>query len=238
MSRCLALKDKVVGHTDESGVTLPPLHPRCRCAIMYNEVEKIRIPTIIINNYDDVAKIRTAKEFMTLGEQIKPTIEHYAGRTSKWSGQIVLTDSGNKSGGKLWDCSVRLNPDAPEHVLIHELIHSCSVSHYGATMYAIHNWEEELTIHYLSQEIAKMKNIPVVESGYDEGVKLIREFKLVLGLKMSDLEFASELVKQPLGERWDWLAEKIYDTLGMNATMEQYQNFVDGLEAIRQWTAL
>ena len=38
--RCLALKDKVVGHTDEDGVTLPPLHPRCRCAIMYREVEK------------------------------------------------------------------------------------------------------------------------------------------------------------------------------------------------------
>ena len=38
--RCLALKDKVVGHTDESGVTLPPLHPRCRCAIMYREIEK------------------------------------------------------------------------------------------------------------------------------------------------------------------------------------------------------
>ena len=28
----------MVGHTDESGVTLPPLHPRCRCAIMYREV--------------------------------------------------------------------------------------------------------------------------------------------------------------------------------------------------------
>ena len=37
-SRCLALKDTVVGHTDESGVTLPPLHPRCRCAIMYREL--------------------------------------------------------------------------------------------------------------------------------------------------------------------------------------------------------
>ena len=36
--RCLELKDRVVGHTDESGVTLPPLHPRCRCAIMYREV--------------------------------------------------------------------------------------------------------------------------------------------------------------------------------------------------------
>ena len=37
-SRCLALKDTVVGYTDELGVTLPPLHPRCRCAIMYDEV--------------------------------------------------------------------------------------------------------------------------------------------------------------------------------------------------------
>ena len=38
--RCLALKDTVVGHTDESGVTLPPLHPRCRCTIIYREVGK------------------------------------------------------------------------------------------------------------------------------------------------------------------------------------------------------
>ena len=37
-SRCLALKDTVVGYTDELGVLLPPLHPRCRCAIMYDEV--------------------------------------------------------------------------------------------------------------------------------------------------------------------------------------------------------
>ena len=40
--RCLALKDKVVGHTDEDGVTLPPLHPRCRCAIMYREIAEIK----------------------------------------------------------------------------------------------------------------------------------------------------------------------------------------------------
>ena len=42
-SRCLALKDTVVGHTDESGVTIPPLHPRCRCAIMYREVAEPRV---------------------------------------------------------------------------------------------------------------------------------------------------------------------------------------------------
>ena len=41
-SRCLELKDTVVGRTDESGVTLPPLHPRCRCAIMYRELKDVK----------------------------------------------------------------------------------------------------------------------------------------------------------------------------------------------------
>lgn len=37
-SRCLELKGKVIGTTDETGVTLPPIHPRCRCAIVYREI--------------------------------------------------------------------------------------------------------------------------------------------------------------------------------------------------------
>ena len=36
--RCLSLKDSVVGHTNEQGVQLPPLHPRCRCVIVYREI--------------------------------------------------------------------------------------------------------------------------------------------------------------------------------------------------------
>ena len=36
----------MVGHTDESGVTLPPLHPRCRCAIMYREVAAPKSPKL------------------------------------------------------------------------------------------------------------------------------------------------------------------------------------------------
>lgn len=42
-SRCMELKDRVVGYTDEVGVTLPPLHPRCRCAIVYREVGAPRV---------------------------------------------------------------------------------------------------------------------------------------------------------------------------------------------------
>ena len=39
-ARCLDLKDHIVGTTDESGVQLPPLHPRCRCTIEYLEMSQ------------------------------------------------------------------------------------------------------------------------------------------------------------------------------------------------------
>ena len=49
-ARCMELKDTVVGHTDESGVKLPPLHPRCRCTIMYREIEP---PKPLTNSLSD-----------------------------------------------------------------------------------------------------------------------------------------------------------------------------------------
>ena len=36
----------MVGHTDEQGVQLPPLHPRCRCTIHYREVKPSTAPSI------------------------------------------------------------------------------------------------------------------------------------------------------------------------------------------------
>lgn len=238
-SRCLSLKDTVVGHTDESGVTLPPLHPRCRCAIMYREVDTPRVmrtkPRIIIVDYEDVAKVRSQVEFVTFANQIKPVIEQHTGRQSKWNGRIFLENEYDKAGGKNWDCSIRLNPDAPIHALIHELVHSCSISHFGVELFKKFRFEEELAVHYLSQELAIVNNITVASSGYDDGVELIREFKTVLDIKMSDLEFASALVKEDLGYRWEWLAERVPEALSIEATVEQYNYFMNKLEEIRQW---
>ena len=45
--RCLSLKDSVVGRTSDSGVTLPPLHPRCRCTIHYRESSKPAKPQVV-----------------------------------------------------------------------------------------------------------------------------------------------------------------------------------------------
>ena len=42
----------MVGYTDESGVTIPPLHPRCRCAIMYREVGGTKRPTRPVRTID------------------------------------------------------------------------------------------------------------------------------------------------------------------------------------------
>ena len=57
-SKCLALKDKIVGHTDEASVQLPPLHPRCRCMISYREIEEPKtIPTVTPRSLNDKIKL-------------------------------------------------------------------------------------------------------------------------------------------------------------------------------------
>lgn len=81
--RCLALKDTVVGHTDESGVTLPPLHPRCRCAIMYNEVAAPKKPRgLAAGNIDTTTTEGSPPKLIGKLESvteaaIQKTLEHY-----------------------------------------------------------------------------------------------------------------------------------------------------------------
>ena len=242
--RCLELKDRVVGHTDESRVTIPPLHPRCRCAIMYREVGTPRVmqpkpkpnnfePSFVSRSYKTQLTNYTLHEFIEIARNLIPTIENYTGQKSKWIGQIMLNARGESR--KPWECYILLDEKAPVHVLIHELIHSCSASIYGWQAYIANKMEEELTVHYLSQELAVLKSFPVVGSGYDTGVNFIRNLKKHLHTSKPSLEFASDLVKQPLGQRWDWLEEQIRESLGLEATIEHYQRLMSKLERIRQW---
>ena len=117
--------------------------------------------------------------------------------------------------------------------MIHELIHSCSISHFGYEVYRQWDMAEELSVHFLSQEIATLANIPVVKSAYDKGVELIRRYKKELQLKMSDLEFASELLKIPTSERFDWLES--LNELTADKTVFQYQKLIKMLEVLKKW---
>ena len=65
--RCLELKDKVIGTTDEQGATLPPLHPRCRCTIEYKEIE---LPK-------GVPAWRRQEHFFTSEENLRTTNPNY-----------------------------------------------------------------------------------------------------------------------------------------------------------------
>ena len=81
-SRCLSLKDSVVGHTDESGVTLPPLHPRCRCIIIYREAKPSTHKGLAAGNIDIVTTQGSPPKLIdTLKDMtpatIKKTLEYY-----------------------------------------------------------------------------------------------------------------------------------------------------------------
>ena len=79
--RCLPLKDKVIGYTDEAGVQIPPLHPRCRCVIDYREVGGGLTGTNTLNEIGFKPKDHT-----------------------QWSDEIRLTNSGGKGAGYKTNC--------------------------------------------------------------------------------------------------------------------------------------
>lgn len=191
------------------------------------------LPKFETVNYDDVAKVRTAKEFTDMGHELKPIAEKYVGRPSKWSGKIVF----KKDSAKDWNCDVILSKDAPKHVLLHEMLHSCSASYYNETMFSAYFYQEELVVKLLNQEISLAEGIPVISSGYDEGVNLIRQFKQALKPDISDLEFAQNLIRQPLSERWDYLHELLANVFNEGFSSEDYLKLLENLEAIEKWEA-
>ena len=75
--RCLSLKDTVVGRTNEQGVQLPPLHPRCRCTIIYRETSLTSKPTG--GNVPTGAPLFPRQQhFSTSDENIRATNPNYA----------------------------------------------------------------------------------------------------------------------------------------------------------------
>lgn len=123
--------------------------------------------------------------------------------------------------------------DSPKHVLLHEMIHSCSCSYYSPDIFTAYKFEEELVVQYLCQEISRKEDIEIISGGYDNGVELLRKIRESLHLNISDLEFARDLINQPLGNRWKYLEE-----LTINApTVEDYLKALKQIEVLKRWKA-
>lgn len=110
------MKDTVVGHTDESGVTLPPLHPRCRCAIMYREIDTPRVMRpkprgLAAGNIDTVTIEGTPPKLIGKLDNmtpvaIKKTLEYYEAQivNAPIENGIIIT-----AEGEVYHCTGDLN---------------------------------------------------------------------------------------------------------------------------------
>lgn len=70
----------------------------------------------------------------------------------------------------------------------------------------------------MCQEILQREGIEIIAGGYDKGVELLRKIKRSLNLNISDLEFAQDLLNQPISKRWEYLEELTVKA----ATVEEY----------------
>ena len=64
----------------------------------------------------------------------------------------------------------------------------------------------------LTQEIAEKMGIAHIP-GYTDTVGILRNLNNGLGLYESDMEFAKELFKHPITERFSWLQDKVNESI-------------------------
>lgn len=156
---------------------------------------------------------RTRKELQKRCAEIKDTVENISGIKSKWSGSVIvdnnLCEQEACSGEKLWNCDILLRDDVSDHIVVHELLHSCSASYHTPSEYLGHAKIEEGSVEFFAREISREKGYAVASDAYEKEVTILKYLNYGLDLYDTDLEFAKELFAQPLPERFQWLQDKV-----------------------------
>lgn len=143
---------------------------------------------------------------------LRTEVEKYSPRKSRWSGKVKADNERYEQEGclgiKEWNCDITVRDDVPDGIMLHELLHSCSASYHSPADYIAHQGIEEASVELLTQEIAEKMGIAHIP-GYTDTVGILRNLNNGLGLYESDMEFAKELFKQPMTERFNWLQDKV-----------------------------
>lgn len=256
---CQKLDGKVFDMKDyEVGITAPPFHCWCRsCTAPYFDDEFTEGEKRIYRDeegksgyVDSKMNYKEWKEKYTNQEQNYKTnknqqksytklqleriakkaesiVNKYTNNKSKWSGKIVLTE--NKVA-KEWNCNISVDQYTSIDMIIHEHLHAHSISYYDKQTY-INNWKiEEATVQLFTQEICKANKIDFIESQYDEMTNNLRIINKKAELYKNNFEFAKELFNIPVINRLDFLEKSIYNRIGNNTTIEDYQEISKLLE--------
>lgn len=176
---------------------------------------------------------RTEQEFETIANDVKSQILQYSDTVSKWSGKINVSKSLDDAAGvKEWSCDISVIETADDGVVWHEMLHSCSVSYYDPDVYAAHEFIEEGTVEFLKQQICAVKGISNLEA-YADKVIVLQEVNKAFGYG-TDLEFAQEIFNIPLPERYQWLEDKVDQSLrDANATFENYNDVMAFVKSLK-----
>lgn len=192
------------------------------------------IPSIESENGNFISK-RTKEQFENVANEIKAEITTYSVNLSKWSGQVNVESSlinGDAVGVKEWSCDISITDTADDGVIWHEMLHSCSASYYDPAVYAAHEYIEEATVEFLKQQICTKKNISSV-AAYEDKVTVLQAINAAFDYG-TDLEFATELFNIPLPERYQWLEDKVDESLRVaNASFQDYNDVMQFLENLK-----
>ena len=181
---------------------------------------------------------RTEEEFEQAARQIRDEIKQYSDRQSKWSGKILVYDTplidNEAIGRKEWSCDISVVNTADDGVIWHEMLHSCSVSHYDENVYFQNEAIEEASVEFLKQQICKEMEITSADSYVDQ-VPILQMInaKFEYG---TDMDFARALFNVPLPERYQWLEDKVDASLrSVGASFSDYNDvmlFLEGLKGV------
>lgn len=179
---------------------------------------------------------RTREEFERAAQQIKEEITQYSDRTSKWSGKIITYDAplidNEATGRKEWSCDISIISTADNGILWHEMLHSCSASHYAPEIYSTNEYIEEATVEWLKQQICAEKNITSFPT-YEDKTAVLQTLNDSFSFG-SDMEFAKQIFNVPLPERYQWLEDKVDECLRQKGvSFEDYNEVMRFVENLR-----
>lgn len=155
-----------------------------------------------------IRNIKTQKELKNLAGEINLELDEICEKKSKWSGQVRIDDKMEEMGRKEWSCDVTLSPDADYGTVLHELLHSRSISYYDARTYLEHRQMEEGSVELLTAEICRAKKIQC-EVFYFDQVKALRRINRRAKMYTDDYEYARSLFNVDVPERVQWLVQHV-----------------------------
>ena len=180
-------------------------------------------------------KVRTQQELQEAAENMKILAEQYSSVPSKWSGNIIVNNELLKDKSlarKEWNCDIVLVDYADDGVILHELLHSCSSSHYNEIIFVKNQIIEEASVEFLKQQICKENHIKSAK-----GYTILTSFLEHINKNFhygTDLEFAKELFNIPFPERYDWLENKVSESLRKeNVLLQDYEEMMKGIRQLK-----